>query len=674
MQWQIHDDGSFDISSGMATLRGARPALDHEPILPLSLVIDRGPDRESIRYALRDRAVLELVFSRSGAAIALSATLEGVSQAPHWVQPISCGRLEGIDRLYRTGIGFSGPTNIVALPSMPPGIARPVYPPDGRITSTSEQQRYGFESYLVTGLIAADGHTLTVAAREVGRFMLQSHLENRIHRHQFRNREVRRNAVYLESGFSTERIALPGRSLRLPTLYLSEGADPASAMRQAAQDIAVACTARVRSPTYHACTFYERGEHFGQADLDELLVNLDRHPEPLSCVQIDGGYSAWGDWLIPNQRFPAGLEETFRTIVAHGHVPGIWVGPFMVSNRSELALRHPDWLLHWADGTRIVEWRHYTGGNAAGDQEVYVLDTSHPEALAYLVDCFTTMRRWGARFFKTDFLEWGWKDSTRVRRHVPGKTSSEYFTDFLRAIRGAIGDDSYWLGCITYFAPCIGYMDGMRVSSDVGVEWNDRPGGIGNDGCGGGTQNAVEESYGCQFFNNLWWQNDPDVTFFRERFIGMTESEIFALAVWNGILGVAMNTSDLAALSPHRRDLWRFMRPQAQPWTATLPYLAGGSRLKVAVRAYAAERSWAVVLLNDTRSPICERLLISDWIGQPSATLFRWGPSAAPALGEQTQYLAELPGHSAVLLYLSSDGRAPAAGLTLGGWKAPAHA
>ena len=635
MQWQIHEDGSFDISSGAAMLRGVRPSLDHEPILPIRVAIDRQPDRENIRYTLRDQVVLELVFGRTGAAITLTATLEGASQAPHWLHPISCARVEGFDRLYRTGIGFSGPTNIVPLPSMPPGIARPVYPADGRITCASDQQRYGFESYLVTGLIASDGHTLTVSAREVGRFMQQSHLENRIHRHQFRNREVMRNAVYLECGFSTERIALADSILQMPTLYFADGPDPGHAMRQAAQDIAGACRARVRSPTYHTCTFYERGEHFNQADLDELLISLEQNPEPLSCIQIDGGYSAWGDWLIPNQRFPAGLEEAFSKIAAHGQVPGIWVGPFMVSNRSDIARRHPEWLLHWADGTRLVEWRHYNGGNASGDQEVYVLDTSHPDAMAYLVECFGTLRRWGARFFKTDFLEWGWKDSTRVRRHVPGKTSTEYFTDFLCAIRGAIGEDSYWLGCISYFAPCIGYMDGMRVSSDVGVEWNDRPGGIGNDGCGGGTQNSVEESYGCQFFNNVWWQNDPDVTFFRERYIGMSATEIHALAVWNGILGVAMNTSDLASLSRHRRDLWRFMRPQRAPWTATLPYLAGGSRLKVAVRTFAAGQSWAVVLLNDTRASIIERMAIIDWIGQASATLFDWDPSEARPLASR---------------------------------------
>ncbi|MGE5557992.1 MAG: hypothetical protein ACM3WV_05195 [Bacillota bacterium] len=55
------------------------------------------------------------------------------------------------------------------------------------------------------------------------------------------------------------------------------------------------------------------------------------------------------------------------------------------------------------------------------------MDTSHPEAFAYLRHVFRTLRKWGAVFYKIDFLDWGFKDSTKVKRHAPGKTSMQYF-------------------------------------------------------------------------------------------------------------------------------------------------------------------------------------------------------------------------------------------------------
>ena len=646
----VHDDGTFDIQVGELGLCNAYPALDHEPIHPLQTRRDHVEGRDRIIYTLADGAVLELQFFREGTSLAISAVLSGRETAPHWVHPVATARVEGAERFFRTGIGFSGPTNFVNL--------------------KSQKEHYSFESYLFTGLVATDHSALVISVRDVDNFMQKSHVENRLHRHQFRNREISRNVPYFEAGFSTECILLPDKRLHLPTLYFSAGAESWALLRQAATDLAQAAGGRVSVPSYHYGSFYQRSINYNQNDLQEFLSGLEKRPEPLQAIQIDDGYfTFYGDWLEPHpHRFPDGMKKAFSDIRAHGYNPGVWVGPFMVSNRSRIVREHPDWLLHWADGRRVTEWRHYL--SLREDEEAYVLDTSHPEAMAYLSGVFRTLRDWGVRFFKTDFLEWGHKDSTLVRRHTPGKTSTQYFRDTLRMIRKAIGEDSYWLGCITYFAPCVGFMDGMRVSSDVGVAWNDAAGGIGNDGCGGGIQNSIEESHGCQFFNNLLWQNDPDVIFFREDCINLTEGEIRALAYWNGILGVSINTSDdLPRLAPERLGLWRFVRPQKTPWTAHFPYWEGGSQFKVAVRAFPAFHSWAVVILNDNNTRIVERFRIQDWIGLPGAFLYEWGPEGAKALGKMSEWIAELAGHRVALLYVSGDNTPPPPGLTLGGWQ-----
>lgn len=643
----IHRDGTFDIAAGAVSLLRAYPAIDHEPLCPLSVIVDATPGSECIVYTL-ETGCITLRFSREDDYLVIDSELSGVATTPHWLHPLAGARLHGVQCLFRTGVGFSGPTNSVDL--------------------TAQPEQFSFESYLITGLTAPDRSTMVVSARAMDDYMQKSHVENRLHRRQFRNREIDRNVACFEAGFSTESIALPDGRLQLPTLYLSAADDSWSALRRASAAVAQVAGARVGRPTYHYCSFYRRGPYYTQCDLNKLLVCLAVCPQPLRAIQLDDGYSpGYGDWLEPHPtRFPHGLKHAFQCITEHGYAPGVWVGPFMVSNRSRLAAEHPDWLLHWADGTRIVEWRCYNG--ALENEEVFVLDSSHPDAMAYLALVFRTLYDWGARFFKTDFLEWGWKDSTRVRRHTPGKTSTQYYRDAMRTIREAIGEDSYWLGCIAYFAPSIGFVDGMRVASDVGISW-DGEGGIGNDGCGGGTQNMLEESYGCQFFNNLFWQNDPDVTFVRDHYINLSDGEIHAIACWNGILGVAINTSDdFLRLPPARLRLWQFIRPQQTPWTARLPYWEGGSEFKVAVREFPALNSWAVVVLNDQRQPRTERLYLKDLIGQLTAHLFTWGPEGAESLGTHVEWIAVIAARSATVLYLSSDGTPPPKGLTIGGW------
>lgn len=644
----IHADGTFDIHVGGLALRHAYPAIDHESIHPTGIKIDRRDGQERITYQLLDGAAMTVMFSREREDLAVSAVLSGMATAPHWVHPVAAARLEGAERFFRTGIGFSGPTNFVNL--------------------TTQQDHYSFESYLFTGLVAADRTTMAVSVRDVDNFMQKSHVENRLYHGQFRNRDIVWNVPYFEAGFSTERVPLPETRLKLPTLYFSAAANSWSALRQAATDTARVAGGRVTTPAYHICTCYQRGEHYTQQDLQQLLAGLAKKPDPVQYIQIDGGFCTfWGDWLDPHPyRFPDGMQKAFQEIQRHGYVPGIWIGPYMVSNRSRIAKEHPEWLLHWKDGSLVTEWRLYNFPR--DEEEVYVLDTSHPEAMAYLDRVFRTLRSWGVKFFKTDFLEWGYKDSTLVRRHTPGKTATQYFRDVMRMIRDAIGQESHWLGCITYFAPCVGFTDSMRIGSDVGLSWNDAPGGNNTDGCGGGTQNGIEESYGCQFFNNVLWQNDPDMTMFRDYFINLDDGEIHALAYWNGILGVSMNTpEDFQRLTSARLNLWHFVRPQATPWTASLPYWEGGSQLKVAVREFPALQSWAVVLLNDSHTKITERMCIADWIGQPSAFLYEWGPEGAKPLGQAAQWIAEVTGHRAVLLYLSSNNAPPPPNLTLGG-------
>jgi len=645
LSWDVHSNGAFDLIAPSFSLRNCFPAIDHEPIHPVHFAIDRSGKDMKVRYDLVGGSLI-LNFITTDEGLSLACQLVGFSAAPHWVHPLAGGRIEGIHRFFRQGIGFSGPTGFIDL--------------------DFNDQPFAYESYLVTGLLGKSGETLTVAAHDHHHFLQKCHLENRLHRRQFRNREVDRNIAYFEAGFSTERIPLPSGELTLPPLHFRLGEKEFATLRATAKEIATATHARNNNPPcYHWCSWYNRGPFLTHAELVQFLDGLTAVKDATRFVQIDDGYATYGDWLIPNERWPHGIKGAFEEIKKRGYKPGIWVGPFMVGSRSQLARQHPDWLLKDLSGKPHADWKKYDG--TANDEETYVLDTSHPEAMKYLGEVFSTLKNWGAQVFKTDFLEWGFKDSTQYKRHTPGKTSAQYFCDAMRTIRNAIGEDAYWLACISYFPPMLGFADGMRVASDVGHVWSTQ-GGTGNDGVGGGIENMLQETHATQYFNNVFWQNDPDVTFLRDFHIDMNDTEIEALAYWNGILGSSINTSDpIGTLPPQRLALWRFIRPQDTPWTAQLPFWTERRPFYVAARTYETLGTWAVLILNPTRTKLTEHYIVRDLIGHDSAHFFAWSPSGAKALGPKQELTESLPGHSANLYYVSLENTPPPPTLTLGG-------
>lgn len=648
LRWTLHDDGSYDLKVPHFSLLNAYPSFDFEAVRPLGVAVERAGEGGTISYRLPLGTIyLTFISQDNGEGLILRTRLEGFSTAPHWVHPFARARLDGVTRFFRTGVGFSGPTGFINL--------------------ETEPDHYSFESYLCTALSGEPDGWLSVGALEQHRFQQKCHLENQVHRRQFRNREIDARPAFFAAGFSTESIPLAESSLELPDLHFLYHPVAFDSLRQLASRIGKHHGARLNAPpTCHWCSCYERGSFLTEQEFMEFLAGARRLKEPLHTVQIDDGYMTHlGDWLEFNQCWPSGLKQVFQGISAEGYTPGIWVGPFMVASRSRLAGEHPDWLLHWKDGSRVIPWKNYNG--TRDSEEHYVLDTSHPDAMNYLRDVFMTFYQWGARMFKTDFLEWGFRDSTRVRRHTPGKTGTEYFVDVLRMIRSAIGEDSYWLACISYFQPCIGYVDAMRCTSDVGPEWSST-GGTGNDGVGGGIENMIQEMIGCQYFNNVFWQNDPDVTYLRNYHIGLSNKEITTLALFNGILGGCINTSDaFHKLPPDRLDLWHFIRPQRTRWTATLPFFGKARPFLIALREFPEHHGWALLILNANAEPDMDRWTTLELTGKARVVVFAWGSGGAEALGEREEWVESLQGHESRLFYLSSDGTPPPAHLTLGG-------
>lgn len=444
------------------------------------------------------------------------------------------------------GLGFSGPSGFLPL--------------------TSPDRLYNRESYLASAVVA-ENDTLLAYALDHRRFLQQTSFHNRTSRRGLVNRHLESETVFCEVALLTENT--PGGSeVVLPTLRFRWSPSLATGLDHAAADIASGMDVQLNKPArWHYCSWYRRHSHYSLADLRAFLAQHAASGLHLQAAQIDDGYqTAPGDWLSPNERWPGGLHTAFNEIRRHGLTPGIWVAPFMVGNRSQLYRNHPDWVVRTRDGQPWTEWRHYDGTHA--HEEHYCLDASHPAVVEHLHHTFRQLRDWGAGLFKTDFLDWGLKDTTHALRHNPHLTTVEAYRNVMAAIRDAIGPDSYWLGCIAPYAPMLGFADGIRIANDVGTHWSD-----------GSHGNLLAESQHTYWFHRVLFENDPDALYLRQVFNQLSDRDMRAVAYWVGVLALSVNSSEFPdEVSPSRMALWKWLRPEAHPPKGTVTVVGQATR------------------------------------------------------------------------------------------------
>ncbi|MBL7113651.1 MAG: alpha-galactosidase [Bacteroidales bacterium] len=646
-EWILHGNGSFDIVSDEFSILECYPALDSRPVFPLAVGLEASKGGGKLIYSL-DKGKLSLSFSSGPNGLILDTSVEGWDMAPHLVFPLSGGRVEGCNRLFKQGMGFAGPSGIIKFPEpeklrFDPG---PV-----------SKDVWSYDSYLVTGLITSGETSLVIGSFDHSNYLQRSTIYNRHRRFGLTDRRTNTNEIFLETGFLMENIPLdPSVKFQLPSLHFIAGVDPFNTLRDFSVILANYNNITLRkAPRYHYCSWYEHEYRFSQDKLDDLLDGLDsiRPAIPFQTLQIDAGYSYLGEWLIPNDRWPDGMEAAFSSIRKADYTAGIWIGPFMVNTNSFIYKQHKDWLLHDREGNIIVEWEKDTHSEGS----VCILDTSHPDAFSYLREVFRTMRKWGAGYFKTDFLDWGLQDSTRVNRYTPGKTSVQYFHDVIRMIREEIGEESFWLGCITPFAPVVGYVDAIRVSNDVAPGWSR-----------GGTLNMFREMHWDQYFNNILWQNDPDVFYLRDYNNQLTDDEMETIAFWDGFLGGVVNISDsIHKLHEDRLRFLRFLQPPEKPLTATLlDWPVQDKNIYMASKRL-LNGDWGILAVNISGESKPVSVDLKAITGKEAVNTFFWRPGELDHLGMVGHISFELKPHQSRLILASEKGEEVNPGITING-------
>ncbi len=606
----IHADGTFDLVCAGLRLSGCYPGIDGRALRALAVTVtDAG-----IRYEMSAGRCLTLAFGRDDQGLWIDTTLDGFAPLPHRVAVFEAA-VVGAVGAFRQGKGMGRKSGWCAWP-----------------------EQGGRSSYTMTGIEHADGWLL-LSARDLTTWPQEC---------EFYAAQPHHVPRRFDAAFKCE--GVPGRGrVQLPRLHLLAGTDAWTLLRDEAARIATVTPARPAAPNaYHWCSWYYRYYTFERRELDAFLAAFPRPGTPGApdTIQIDAGYCDHaGDWLEPNSRWPGGLQAAAAAIRAAGYRAGIWIGPYMVGNRSRLFAEHPDWILRRLDGTpfqKWPEWFRFYGENrnwGSSDEEYYCLDVSHPAAAAWLHAVLTTLRAWGFTFFKTDFLKWGFQDRGSVLRYDRSRTSLELARASMAQIRSAIGEDAYLLGCIAGFAPILGTVEAARTGADVGPNW-------------AACQNMIVEAIGTQHLNRLWFQNDPDCLLLRQFHTDLSAPERRALALFMGLLGGVVNTSDpLHQLDAEGQALWQLLDPGAEPWTARI---VGWPRLHDVITLLRPLPGGAqqVLLFNRSEHAHVAAPDLPALLGRPVGRVQRWTPTG-PELLSGARPVLELAPHHAELLVVT---------------------
>jgi len=243
------------------------------------------------------------------------------------------------------------------------------------------------------------------------------------------------------------------------------GTDYHAQLEQYGQTVRVLHKARADGSTpigWWSWTAYYFGLNQGTAgtNADWLAQNLKQFG--YSYFQIDEGYQyARGEYTTADESlFPLGIAHIADLVRHDGLTFGVWTAPFEVSERAWVYQNHKDWLVHNTTGTPI-----HIGYVTEKHDPLYVLDTTNPGAQEYLRKTYATLRDWGVRFIKMDFMDDTAIEGTYFR---PNTTAMEAQRIGLQIIRGAVGEDVVLDKDGSVMLNPVGIVDAGRTSQDTG--------------------------------------------------------------------------------------------------------------------------------------------------------------------------------------------------------------
>lgn len=402
-------------------------------------------------------------------------------------------------------------------------------------------------------------------------------------------------------------------------------------------------------------------ELFSNIDETKILQNAqfikDNFPEhSFNNIQIDDGWEkSWGDWE-PNEKFPSGMDGLAGQLKNMGFIPGIWLAPFLVSDSAPIYTQHNDWLLRDENGT-LLKYDKY-----------YILDTTNPEALNWLLSQIQKIVSWGYRYLKLDFLFAGDYEAKRFN----GKTSMQAYRDTMRRILEETNRaGAYVLACGAPILPTAGLAHGIRIGGDIAL--NPIPYSFSF------IKNEARNIALRSFLNRIF-ANDPDTALLRDVPLEEARMNLTSALLSGKIFAIGDNlpslTQDKIEMVKKIKDfpIFNELKNPATKFLMSKPIdlfnnfsesSVSVATLFVYPETYYVPSVWAVKL-NDTSAVVG----LFNWENEPRQLKFSvsaaelkkgktysaeelWSGSVLPAVTDS--YETNIEAHTVELIYLSAE-------------------
>ncbi len=386
------------------------------------------------------------------------------------------------------------------------------------------------------------------------------------------------------------------------------------------------------------CSWYF---YLTQPDENEIIENAkflsQWIPEQVKWIQLDDGYQrSVGDWE-PNERFEGGLQQLTEKIRALGFEAGIWVAPFIATERSNVFLQHPNWFVTDEEGKPLV-----VDQNPLWLGNYYAFDLTQIEVLAYIESVFKELKRAGFEYFKIDFLYHAVTEGKRLDETVP---RGAVFRKALELIRRAVGD-AIILGCGAPLGPCIGFVNAMRIGTDIAPAWR--------YDWGGGVYECSINTMTRAVMHDRLWINDPDCVLVRQEDTELTLDEVLLWVTLVAMSGGAFILSDrMMDVSEERLHIIERVLPVYRQGSVCLDYLDEPEPRLFAMPIKTDYEMWVVLaVVNLTADPIDIKMTL-DKIGLANERVHIFEFWSQTYMGDSdTITISHLPPHSCRLLVI----------------------
>ena len=163
------------------------------------------------------------------------------------------------------------------------------------------------------------------------------------------------------------------------------------------------------------------------------------------------------------------IKKAAKRLERMGFKLGVWTAPFAISEFSDMATQHPEWLLGGEKGDPLPtgEWFWEPHG------KIYALDLTHPGARSWLGESIRSLSNRGVRYLKADFLAIASGSNLRHRhdRRVVAGGGSEAMRmglEIMRSEMQAPDPGALLLNCSGPEMPGTGAFPLLYVCNDTG--------------------------------------------------------------------------------------------------------------------------------------------------------------------------------------------------------------